>query len=135
MNSNIPVLSLIVAALAVFVGPTISWWVAKRQIESSLETAKRQTATSLEVANKQIIAPMRQAWINSLRDLLSELTSSALHYFVSGYDGRTDTEYQRLTLLNYKVKLMLNPFEKDHQHLEELVDKLIVALTRKRRRG
>ncbi len=65
MDKSIPVLSLIVAALAVFVGPLISWLVAKRQL-----------ASSLEVANKQIIAPMRQAWINDLRDLLAELTSS-----------------------------------------------------------
>lgn len=68
MNDSIPVLSLIVAALAVFVGPIISWRVAKRQIESSSA-----------VANKQIIAPMRQAWINSLRDAMAELASRALH--------------------------------------------------------
>jgi len=46
----IPVLSLLVAAIAVFVGPLISWSIANRQVQSSLA-----------VANKQIIAPMRQA--------------------------------------------------------------------------
>ena len=81
MDKTIPVLSLVVAALAVFVGPLISWLVAKHQV-----------ASSLEVANKQIIAPMRQAWINSLRDLLAELTSSALHYHVAGFEERTDDE-------------------------------------------
>ena len=49
MDNAIPILSLIVAALAVFVGPFISWFVAKSQL-----------ASSLEIANKQIIAPMRQ---------------------------------------------------------------------------
>jgi hypothetical protein len=29
---------------------------------------------------------MRQAWINALRDLLAELTSSALHYHVAGFE-------------------------------------------------
>lgn len=77
-----PVLSLVVAALAVFVVPLISWLITKRQL-----------ASLLEVANKQIIAPMRQAWINNLRDLVAELTSSALHYYVAGFEERTDEEY------------------------------------------
>jgi len=106
----IPVLSLIVAGIAVFVGPLISWWIASRQLSASLE-----------IAMKQIVAPMRQAWINSLRDLLSELASSALHYHVSGFENRTDSEYQRLTLLEYKIKLMLNANEDDHQQLEKSI--------------
>ena len=121
MEKTIPVLSLIVAALAVFVGPLISWLVTKRQI-----------ASSLEVANKQIIAPMRQTWINNLRDLIAELTSSALHYHVAGFEERTDEEYRRLTLLEYKVALMLNPLEDDHRRLEELIRKMISALERGR---
>lgn len=66
---TLSILSLIVAILAVFIGPIIS-----------LRIARRQVCSSLEIANKQVIAPMRQAWINNLRDLISELTSSALHY-------------------------------------------------------
>lgn len=84
----IPILSLVVAALAVFVGPIISRRVANRQLEANLD-----------VANKQIIAPMRQGWINMLRDLLSEITSSALHYHVAGFEDRTDEDYQHLTHL------------------------------------
>jgi len=121
MEKAIPVLSLVVAALAVFVGPLISWLITKRQL-----------ASSLEVANKQIIAPMRQAWINNLRDLVAELTSSALHYHVAGFEERTDEEYRRLTLLEYKVALMLNPLEDDHKRLEQLIRKMISALERGR---
>ncbi len=109
----IPILSLIVAALAVFVGPVISWRVARRQL----------TAT-LEVSNKQITAPMRQAWINNLRDILSEIASSALHYHVAGFEERTDQEYQHLTHLEYKVILVLNPHENDHQRLEKLISQM-----------
>ena len=72
---SIPTLSLIVAAIAVFFGPWIS-----------LRIAKRQMASSAEVANKQITAPMRQAWINNLRDLIAELAGDALHYFPAGHD-------------------------------------------------
>jgi uncharacterized Tic20 family protein len=64
MKEIIPILSLITAILAVFVGPLISWRITKRQI-----------ASSLKAANKQIVAPMRQAWINSLRDMIAEISS------------------------------------------------------------
>lgn len=121
MDKAIPVLSLVVAALAVVVGPLISWLVAKHQI-----------ASSLEVANKQIIAPMRQAWINNLRDLVAELTSSALHYHVAGFQERKDDEYRRLTLLEHKVALMLNPLEDDHKQLEQLIRQMVSALERGR---
>lgn len=117
IDKLIPVLSLVVAALAVFVGPIIS-----------LRIARRQVVSSLEVANKQIIAPMRQAWINSLRDMLSELSSSALHYFVAGFEDRTDEEYLRLTLLEHKVRLMLNPKEEDHRTLEKLIRTMVGSL-------
>ena len=129
---DISTLSLIVAALAVFVGPIVSWSITKRQIRASSALASNQVRSSLEVSNKQIIAPMRQAWINNLRDLLAELASSALHYYVAGYEDRTDTEYQRVTLLESKVQLMLNPGEDDHQRLEALIRKMIAAIQYKK---
>jgi hypothetical protein len=107
---SIPTLSLIVAVLAVFFGPLISLWLAKRQI-----------ASSAEVANKQIIAPMRQAWINNLRDHVAELTGDALHYFTAGHDFKGYQNLQRLTFLESKIQLMLNPNEPDHQRLEWMI--------------
>ena len=117
MENVIPVLSLIVAALAVFVGPLISVRVAKHQVRSSLA-----------VAGRQITDPMRQAWINSLRDLLAELCSSAHHYFVAGFEDRQDKEYQRLTHLETKIQLMLNAKEDDHIQLQDVVRELIASL-------
>ncbi|MDK9556095.1 hypothetical protein QQF73_00560 [Marinobacter sp. M216] len=101
-----PVLSLIVAGLAVFVGPFVSWRVAQRQSD-----------TSLRVANKQVIAPMRQAWINSLRDLVSELLGKCAHYWASGYEDREDSEYQHITELVHRLELHINPREQDHAEL------------------
>ena len=117
MDHAVTILSLSIAALAVFVGPFVTWIVAKRQSQ-----------LSLAIANKQIIAPMRQAWINNLRDLVAELSSSTLHYWQAGYEHRTDEEYQRLTLLQHKVLMMLNPNEDDHRRLEELIRNLIMSL-------
>jgi hypothetical protein len=75
MAEWIPILSVGVALVATIVGPTVSWIIARQQLRSSLE-----------VSNKQVVAPMRQAWINSLRDLLAELVSNALHYHQTGFE-------------------------------------------------
>lgn len=113
----ISILSLIIAILAVFIGPLISWHIAKRQVESSAN-----------VANKQITAPMRQEWINDLRELVAELTSSALHYFTSGHESEGYKHFQRLTFLESKIQLMLNPNEEDHQKLEWMIGDMMKAL-------
>ena len=73
----ISILSLVVALLAVFIGPFVSWKVAKKQIESSTR-----------VARQQLLGPMRQAWINELRELISETASSCLHYWQAGFEDR-----------------------------------------------
>ena len=119
MQALIPVLSLVVALIAVFFGPLISW-----------NIAKRQAASSLKIANKQIVAPMRQAWINSLRDLIAEISSSALHYFQAGYEQRRDDEYKRLTELESKISLMLNFEEDDHKEIHTLIRNMLEALER-----
>lgn len=111
---DVSTLSLIVAALAVVVGPSVSFIIARRQVRASLEAS-----------NKQITAPMRQAWINRLRELLAELASSALHYYVAGFEERTDEEYQRVTLLQAHIQLMLNSSEDDHRRLEALIEKMV----------
>lgn len=84
----------------------------------------------MEAANKQIIGPMRQAWIDNLRDILAELLSSVLHYYAAGYEDRTDEEYRRVTFLEAKVQLMLNPDEEDHENLERLIREMVGALAR-----
>ena len=117
MIQLVPVLSLVVAILAVFVGPMISWAIARRQLEASQR-----------IASQQLIGPMRQAWINELRKAVAELLSSGLHYFVAGFEDRTDQEYRRLTELEHEVILMLNPREEDHMALLGAIRNMIAAL-------
>jgi len=117
MKEAIPILSLSVALLAVFFGPLLAWY-----------SARRQMSTSLAVANKQITAPMRQAWINNLRDSTAELSSRALHYYVAGYEDRSDAEYQQLTLLEHKIALMLNVTESDHRDFEQSIRAMVSSL-------
>lgn len=107
MNSQlIPILSLIIAGLSVFFGPLITLSIARRQLQLS----KR-------LSEKQIISPIRQAWINELRIIISELAAKAHHYTVAGYEDREDAEYLRITQLLHQLRLYLNPMEDDHNKL------------------
>ena len=132
MQCSIPILSLTVALLAVFVGPWVSWIMTKRQLESAQRLANSQLESSRRVANKQIIAPMRQAWINELRKKIAELSSSALHYFVTGYEQRKDEECKRLTELEQEIILTVNPRENEHLFLLTTIREMISALERGR---
>jgi hypothetical protein len=112
---------LVIALMAVFVSPLVSWWITRRTLESSER-----------IATKQVIAPMRQAWINDLRTRLAELLSSTSHYFAAGYENRTMEEYQRLGQLEQEILLMLNPAEQVHTDLAIAVKNIKSALdTRK----
>jgi hypothetical protein len=134
-DKDIPILSLLVAALAVFVSPLVSWFIASRQVKASLKVTEQQINSSLAVANKQIVAPMRQKWINDLRDLVVELTSDTLHYFKAGHDFDGYKNLQRLTFLESKIQLMLNPNEEDHQKLEWMIEAMMKALQRSDNEG
>jgi len=107
---SISILSLIVAGLAVFIGPMVSIIITKKQIKSSTWTAE-----------KQIISPIRQSWINELRMIVAEISSKSSHYWASGYEDREDEEYYRITELEHQLRLYLNPNETDHT---ELLDKV-----------
>ncbi len=110
-KSALPFLSLIIAMLAVVVGPLIS-----------MRISKKQNANNLRIANKQIIAPIRQSWINELRGLLADITGKCSHYWASGYEDRSDAEYQYITESINKLNLYINPKEESHL-------KLIVYIT------
>ena len=105
-------LSPIAALLAVL----IAW--------KSLVIAHRQMRAAVKVADKQITAPMRQAWINKLRELLAKLTSTCTNYRVTGAEAQTS---DLLFLLDH-ILLMLNPKEQKHQRLEDLIQKLVIEL-------
>jgi hypothetical protein len=124
VNTNyIPILSLVVAALAVFIGPLVSWRISWR-------IARRQIEASRRVAIQQMLGPMRQAWINSLRQKMAEFLSSTLHYAVAGYENRTDAEYQRMALLEQEIVLTINPAEPEHQDLVRAIRRVVDSLSR-----
>ena len=117
MDPTISILSLIVALLAVIVGPLVSSLITRRTLDSAERASVRQ-----------VIAPMRQAWINDLRSRLAELSATTLHYFLAGYEERTDAEYRRVAQVEQEIVLMLNPVEQDHKALEQTIRQLVSSL-------
>jgi hypothetical protein len=108
---------LSIAALAVVVGPLISLYIAKNQ-----------SNTSLQLSKQQLLGPMRQAWINELRELVVEITSNCLHYWQTGtYQDLENDEYKRITYISHKIRLMVNPNETDHIELLNKIESMTNA--------
>jgi hypothetical protein len=112
MNQQlIPILSLIIAALAVLVAPAVQWRIAKRQI----------------------VAPMRQAWINELRKKLSKLLGSASYFIGRGVNLDQDSpDIRELAEIQQEIIFTLNPLEEDHHLLIERLTLMMDAAMAKR---
>ncbi len=101
-------LAMLVSLTAVIVGPIVTFKVAKRQI----------------------VSPIRQKWIDELRELISEYLSECEKLLVLGEDGILNKEetneevFTRLLYIEQKLKLMLNPNEKRHIELLEVVKEI-----------
>jgi hypothetical protein len=102
-------ISALISLLAVFFGPLITSRIAK----------------------KQILSPIRQKWIDELRELMSQYLSECEKAIVIHQgDGIFDTKktdealFQKLLYLKQKLGLMLNPTEKEHANLIVKIDEL-----------
>lgn len=118
MNFEPPLVSAITALVAVIVGPLVSIFVAKKQINAS------------------VVSSSRQAWINRLRDELATLVGIVHHLPSAHANGSVTTDdaiakYGKFVEQFQVIKLLINPKELDHQELIRLinsVDKKIVNL-------
>lgn len=113
----IPVLSLLVAFLAVFVSPFVSLIITKRQAR---------------VAHHQMLGPMRQAWINDLRRKLSVLIGRATFYGMAGqHPANAEDVLREMTEIQQEIELIINPRETDHQELVNAIAAMMKAYASK----
>ena len=94
------------AALAVFVGPMISLRMANRQLESTIAISK-----------KNIISPIRQNWINELRKILAELTSTCALFWTEEDERKREEYHLKVRTLIGQLELYINPKEDEHKEL------------------
>ena len=108
MTEAIALVSAITALCSVLLGPLVSMW-----------SVQKQTRVSVLSGN-------RQAWINSLRDQISEFLAILAVMHAGDWSSRTEKEYdeelKQLTLVRSKINLMVNPKEEDHRNLLKLLD-------------
>jgi hypothetical protein len=108
------VASAVVSTITILVTSFVSLAIARRQIRAS------------------VLSNNRQAWINALRDDLSELFELLdwLHLLRPGtYTGTegykfVDERRSRIRMLKYRIPLRLNPTEPDNMELLRKIDDL-----------
>lgn len=121
----ISLISACTALVASIVGPFVTLSVARRQF------------------NANVLSANRQKWIETLRDMVAELISLIVTALVvkAKWKGTWDQgrgalsedpalleKLERLVLVQSKIRLLLNPTEPDHQHLDRAIDAAIKRL-------
>src|SRR5262245_13275223 len=114
----ISLVSACTALVASFVGPIVTLSVARRQF------------------NANVLSGNRQKWIETLRDLLAELISLLVAVLVIKSEWKdkwdkglglikTDRAFlaklERIVLVQWKIRLLINPTESDHRQLYETI--------------
>lgn len=108
-------ISAITALVAVIVGPSVAVYLAQRQIHAS------------------VVSSNRQKWIDTLRDQLSEIITSirifGLHRSMDSIEQEEFAQrLEKLTLMETKINLLLNPLETDHKAISETIHTAIEKL-------
>jgi len=77
-------------------------------------------------ANVTVLSSNRQAWINALRDQISEFISICALIHSGDWNAHEEREFdekfERLVFVESKIKLLLNPDEADHNGLMNLLE-------------
>lgn len=113
----LPILSLVITALAVIFGPLLS-----------LHISRKQNETTLAIAKKNIISPIRQKWINELRDILSSITHNCASFWTETSESKREMLHLEVRALRSKLELYINPNESDHLRLLSLVSELEASM-------
>ena len=95
---------------------------------------------TFRASRNQMLGPMRQAWINGLRDTVAEYTAHTCiarwHVLPSANDPsdvqralelEDRNRFQLAYQLKEKIALLINPKETDHQELVRLVESAYTA--------
>jgi len=76
-----------------------------------------------QITNAGVIQA-RQLWINALRDTLSTFISRAEFIVITEDGNKKDEAYQIMVESQYKIELLLNPLEEDHNNINLLLEEI-----------
>lgn len=124
---SLAALSLIVALVAATAGPLVTIAVArfqlrmhKEQLEQQARQFREQLLQQSGQTKQQVISPMRQQWINTLRDTVAEVLSHASTLHLSE-TSPFSAERMQLAAQEARLELLINPQENDHRALLQSV--------------
>jgi hypothetical protein len=118
-NLEVAVISAIVAVVAVVVGGLWSWNAAKKQAEAAML-----------IGHHQIISPMRQAWINKLRERIAEFKGLLFMRQFELETQQLDRTYHLAIFQKYEeIKLLIHKGEPDHEEIVRCCEVMLHALT------
>ena len=121
----ISVVSACTALVASIAGPLVTLAVARRQF------------------NANVLSVNRQKWIETLRGMLAELISLLVSALVTKavWKGKWDKglgvvtanpamreKLERLVLVQWNIRLLINPTEPDHQQLYQTIESALLRL-------
>ena len=106
----------VTALVSVAIGALVTLYTVRRQVNASM------------------ISASRQAWINSLRDAISEFlaVTAQLRHLVATCqpsEWQNAPGFERAIYLRSRIALLINPKEDDHRQLVMLVDKAFSITT------
>lgn len=97
--------------------------IVKKQMENNKLAITDQIESSIKIADldfrKTVLSANRQAWINDLRIVISELISLVNMCSLSS-ENIKDEDYRKITFLTIKAEFMLNP-TKDKDYINSIV--------------
>ena len=132
----------IVALVALFLGPLMQWLIAKKQVQMQAAITQQQIETQSRIATRQIadnISSKRQNWIDELRKdaaefltvvgRIQELKRPRVKQMVDREEIADDfnerlTAEMRAKELGIRIRLRLNPNEKEHNLLVQLIGEM-----------
>ena len=111
MTAIAALLSSLTALVAVFIGPVIS----------------------ARLQHRQMVVEMREKWIQDLRQTLSDMLATAetaASVFVQSRQASEPLQekYDDLVRLEGKAKMMLNPKEEYHRHLQAQLEGIVALV-------
>lgn len=113
-------MSALTALASAVIGPIVT-----------IRSTQRQLEVQSLLVSKQIVAPLREAWISSLREKLAEISSIAWDYgqpVGEQKERKASTEDRRRAfLLQDEIELLLHPGEELHDALLKSIKEMIEA--------
>lgn len=129
-----PAVAAIIAALLAFVsgvfGPWVQYRIGKKQAAAAQRAAEAAMLTAQNAGTREI-ATMRLAWMDKLRDTVSQFHS----ILMSREDVDQAKSAEELSLLGTQIDLLLNREDKFQRDLWEITDKIYNSQSREERQS